>query len=442
MFRSGLKIDVRSDGSVSRRGFLRQLGGIAGVAGMISFGWRDRLLAQAAELQKSGKSMILLWMDGGPSQFETFNPKPMSKYQGPAKSIATSVPGVPIAEYWPKTAQVMDKIALIQSMSGGPTEHDLAIRYVRTGYKFTPSVEHPTWGSMVAKHRDDPNFDLPAFVRIGKARYDYPSRNPSAGVLGVTYNPLRVQEPGELPADVTPQVPTAVFKRRFALAQQLDQQFASSGTEALVKAKHDIYDRAARFALSPRLGAFDLSRERDSLRDAYGRTSFGQGCLLARRMIEQGVSFVEVLSAEDTQGWDTHRGSAFASNKKLCGIVDPAYATLLRDLADRGMLENTLVVWMGEFGRTPSFKEQGGGRDHYSKAWLAALAGAGVRGGQVIGSTDADGVEITNRPVTIPDLMTTYCSVLGLDPTEEYYTPDDRPLKTVDGGAVVSELFS
>jgi hypothetical protein len=433
-------VDVSPHGVVSRRGFLRLLGAGTAAAGVLHLGWRDLVMARAPELRRRGKAMILLWMDGGPSQFDTFNPKVGSASQGPARSIPTVVPGVHLAEYWPQTARVMNQIALIRSMLSKEAEHERAIALVRTGYPPSAAIRYPTWGSVMARKRDDVSFDLPAFVRIGKPRIA--TRDVDHGVLGVKYAAFKIDEPGQFPPDVFPPVAPEVLKRRLALSARLDAEYARSGGREAVVEKRAIYDRTARFVLSPRVGVFDLTREPDRLRDAYGRTAFGQGCLLARRLVEQGVSFIEVIStgSRNDQGWDTHK-SGFADTPPLCAEVDPAYATLLRDLHDRGLLANTLVVWMGEFGRSPKFKPDGG-RDHYAIGWLTALSGGGVRGGQVIGATNKDGVAITNRPVSVQDLFRTFCRVLDLDPDEEYTTTDERPVKLVEGGKVISELFA
>jgi uncharacterized protein (DUF1501 family) len=439
MLRPVIDVGVTGHGVVSRRGFLKAIGGAALAAGAVSVGWRELLLAQAQELRRRGKSMILLWMDGGPSQFETFNPKPGSENQGPAQAIATNVPGVYFADFWPRTAQVMDKIALIRSMQTREAEHDRAINLVRTGYPITPAIRYPTFGSVVAMKRESASFELPAFVRIGKPRIA--TRDVDHGVLGVRYASFNIDTPGELPPDVRPRQSAEVLQRRLRLTGEFDQEFAANGGAHAVAEKSTVYERTERFMLSPRLNVFDLSREADKLRDAYGRTSFGQGCLLARRLVEQGVSFVEVISTggRNDAGWDTHN-QGFRDTPNLCAEVDPAYSTLLRDLSDRGMLDNTLVVWMGEFGRTPRLKADGG-RDHYANGWITALSGGGVRMGQVIGATDANGVAVSERPVNVQDLFKTFCRVLGLNPHEEYITGDDRPVKLVEGGNVVNELF-
>jgi hypothetical protein len=232
-----------------------------------------------------------------------------------------------------------------------------------------------------------------------------------------------------------------VLRRRLQLSRGLDAEFAGAGAAAAVREKQLIYDRTARFVLSPRVGAFDLSKEPDALRDAYGRSSFGQGCLLARRLVEEGVSFVEVIStgSKSDQGWDTHK-LGHEQNPLLCQETDPAYATLLTDLADRGLLDKTLVVWMGEFCRTPKLKSDGG-RDHYSEGWIVGISGAGVKTGQVIGATDKEGGHVTDRPVGVQDLFVTFCTILGLNPHAEYTTTDARPIKLVDGGELISELI-
>ncbi len=438
MIRPFLNVQAMRDGVTSRRAFLKQLSVGAAAAGTLTLGWRDMLIAQAAELQRHGKSMILLWMDGGPSQFETFNPKPGSKNQGPAKAIDTNLPGVQFAEFWPKMAKMADKIALIRSMSSGEADHFRAIKLVRTGYKINPTLAYPTWGSVVAHERFDPAFELPAFVRVGKPRIK--TRDVNSGVLGAKYESFKIDKPGAVPEDLVPTVDPAVLRRRLALADALDAEFAKSGATAAVKEKKDVYDRTAQFVLSPKVDVFDLSGEPDKLREAYGRTDFGQGCLLARRLVESGVSFVEVFGTggRNDAGWDTHK-AGFRDTPNLCGETDPAYSTLLTDLEDRGLLENTLVVWMGEFGRTPKIKKDGG-RDHYAKGWLTCLSGAGVKVGQVIGATDKDGVDVTDRPVGVQDLFVTFCHLLGLDARHEYTTPEDQPIKLVKGGELIQEL--
>jgi hypothetical protein len=383
--------------------------------------------------------MILLWMDGGPSQFESFNPKIGSKYQGPAGAIKTNVPGIEICEQWPETAKVMDKIALIRSMKSEERDHFRAIKLVRTGYAVKPTIAYPTWGAVVAKYRWDPGFDLPAFVRIGKPRIK--TRDVNAGILGARFESFKVDEGGKLPEDVVPAVNADALNRRIALASELDEEFAKAGSLKAVQEKREVYNRTSKFVLSPLLKTFNLDDEKPELRDRYGRNAFGQACLQARRLVEAGVSFIEVINGGtgNDQGWDTHK-RGFKENPILASETDAGYATLLTDLADRGLLEKTVVVWMGEFGRTPKF-DADGGRDHYSDGWITCFSGGGVKMGQVIGATDDEGVKVTDRPVGVSDLFVTFCHLLGLKPRDEYFTELNMPVHLVEGGELISELF-
>jgi hypothetical protein len=438
----GWQLEIGRHGQLRRRSFLQTMTGTALAGAWLGSpaGLRQLMAAKADELKKLGKSMILLWMDGAPSQFESFNPKPDSANQGPSKTIQTKLAGVHFDENWTKTAQQIDKIALIRSMKSGEADHFRAIKLVKSGYAPNPAIRYPTWGSVVAMEKGDPNFDLPNYVRLGKPRIA--TRDIDHGVLGTRYAAFKVDEPGKLPEDVAPVDAAAVIERRINLTNALDAEFSKAGGDLAVNEKRAIYDRAQQFSFSPRLNTFDLSGEPDKLRDAYGRTVFGQGCLLARRLVEAGVPFIEVYSIGSTgdQGWDTHK-NGFKENPLLSQETDPGYATLLADLAERGLLDSTLVVWMGEFGRTPKFKPDGG-RDHYAEGWLVGLSGCGIRGGQVIGATDKDGVKVTDRPIDVPDLYRSICQALEIDGHKEYVT-DSRPLKLVEEkGKVVSELFT
>jgi uncharacterized protein (DUF1501 family) len=218
------------------------------------------------------------------------------------------------------------------------------------------------------------------------------------------------------------------------LMDKLEKDFAEGGGEALVADHRELNHTAARMVLSPRLAAFDLGKEKAAVRDRYGRTPFGQGCLLARRLVEAGVTFVEVVSSN----WDTHRDN-FTGHKNLAGTVDPAFAALVGDLKERGQLGRTLVVWMGEFGRTPRINALGG-RDHYPRVCNVALAGAGVKGGQVIGATDGKGMGVEERPVSVPDLFCTLCAALRIRPRKQNLA-NGRPIKIVEGGEAVKEVF-
>jgi hypothetical protein len=416
---------------VTRRDVLRAMS--SGVA-LGSLGWGAVAAAHAADLRKRGKACILLWMQGGPSQFETFSPLVGHKNGGDTKAIATSVAGIQFAEHWPEAAKVADRLAVIRSMTSKEGSHPRASYLMHTGYLPNPTARHPTLGSIVASQlaaqRAGNTCDLPPVVRIGgRGRSDS-----GAGLLGMQWDPFELRDPTQNPANTTPQVEPARHLRRLALLERLEGGFAERLPEEAADHK-SLYRRATRMIMSDAMRAFDLEQEPEAVRQEYGAGGFASGCLLARRLVESGVSFVEVVS----NGWDTHQDN-FAKVAELAGEVDRPYAALVRDLDRRGMLDDTLVIWMGEFGRTPQVNPNAG-RDHFPRSFNAVVAGGGVRGGQVIGKTDAAGVEVADRPVTVPDLFATFCRSMAIDPTVENMAPAGRPIKLVDGGTAVDELF-
>lgn len=426
-----LNVRVDRDGAVGRRGFLRTLPAMA--AGGTVFAGHGLTASAFAEARRQKKACILLYMRGAPSQFETFDPKPGSAHGGPTKAIETAIPGTRIAEGWERVAERLGEISIIRSMTNGKEgNHDRAVYQLHTGYLQSGTVRHPSLGSITAAELGSTDFDLPHFVAVG-----HRAGIVGAGYLGMSYAPFAVLEPSKMPNNI--QLPEGIDSSRFTRRQELlgglESDLAMTGGEASIRDHQALYGRAQKLVLSPRLKAFDLSRESDATRDRYGRTEFGQGCLLARRLIEQGVTCVEV----ESPGWDTHDDN-FKRVRKLAGEVDPAFAALVSDLKDRGLLDSTLVVWLGEFGRTPRINPKAG-RDHHPLSFNMAMAGGGIQGGRVIGATDADGNDVAQRPVTVPDLFCTFCRALKIDPRKERLSPLGRPLKIVEGGEAVNELF-
>ncbi len=423
-------IGLRHQSVVRRRDFLKAITTAGLAAGTL--GWRDLMALEATQLRRQGKACILLWMQGGPSHFETFSPKPHHANGGGTKAIATSVSGIEIGENLPHLAKRMHDLAIVRSMTSKEGAHPRATYLMHTGYLPTASVKYPTLGSIVAERLADAAFELPSFVRIGGNRQGGVN---GAGVLGVDYEPFVMQSAESTPRNTSPMTSNARYTRRLNLLEGLEAA-ALGGTSNPEVADHQkLYRKASTMILSPRMSAFDLQQEPQAVRDAYGPGQFAAGCLMARRLIELGVTFVEV----QLNGWDTHSDN-FNQTQQLCGQVDRPFAALVDDLKQRGMFENTLVVWMGEFGRTPRINPRGG-RDHYPKAYNVVLGGCGIRGGQVVGQTDAGGTEVTDRPVTVPDLFQTFCRALAIDPNHENYASNGRPLKIVDKGAPVTELF-
>src|SRR5947209_15795601 len=283
-------VDVRVDGrgAVSRRGFLRALGG--GGAALAGLRWGERLGLYAGELRKQGRACILLWMAGGPSQFETFDPKPGADTQGPTRAIPTAVPGIAIAEHWRRVAGVTRELAVIRSMTGKEGNHGRATYLLHTGYAPSGGIVHPGFGSIAASELGPDDFDLPHFVSI---------QGPSAGAsfLGVKFAPFVVTDPNRSPDNLAAPVPGARLHRRLGLLRELEDPFARSGAETPVRDHQALYEQTAQMVLSPRVKAFDLAAEPEKVRDAYGRSGFGQGCLMARRLVEEGVTFFEVRSS-------------------------------------------------------------------------------------------------------------------------------------------------
>jgi hypothetical protein len=411
--------------ALSRRSFLQHVSAGAVAAGTLNF--RQLMSVQAEELRKQGRSMILLWMQGGPSQLETFDPKPNTESGGQTTAIRTAVSGIQIANGWDQTAKVMNDLALIRSVTNKEGQHQRATYQLHTGYLPTGSVRHPSLGANIAKQLADLTRDLPAVVSVGQTV--------GSGFLGVDYEPFVVDNPGQLPRNIETPVATPRYSRRLGLLDKLEDDFAGRGGQIVVDNHRRLYQKASKMVMSSSVSAFDINQESESVRAKYGDSDFGRGCLLARRLVEAGVTFVEVQS----RGWDTH-DDVFNRVSKLASEVDPGMAALISDLKERGRLDRTLIVWMGEFGRTPKINPRTG-RDHWPRGFNVAVAGGGVRGGQVIGSSSSDGTNVQDRPVTIPDLFCSVCKSLNVNPRIESISPLGRPLKIVDGGKPIDELF-
>ena len=415
----------------SRRGFLHAASAAACAAGTLSF--TDRMAVHAADLRRRHKAMILLWMAGAPSQMETFDPKPDHENGGGTETVKTAVPGVEIAAPWDQVAKAAGDVAFVRSMTNKEGNHQRASYHLHTGYTPTGSARHPAFSANVAQQIAADDLEMPSIVTVGRANN---LQGVGGAFLGVDYDAFQIDRAGDPPRNLAVNTGAARLKRRIGLLERLDGEFAGRGAGDVVENHRRIYGQAAELVLGPGPGVFDLDDEPQSLKDRYGDTEFGRGCLLARRLVEAGVTFVEVRM----NGWDTHQDN-FTKVPENARQVDPAFATLIADLKDRGMLDDTLILWTGEFGRTPKINARGG-RDHYPRAFNCALAGGGVKGGRVIGSTTPDGTAVADRPVSVDDLLQSCAHALGVDADHENLTPLGRPLRVVDKGEVVSELFA
>ncbi len=388
-------------------------------------------LAQSAGGRPNRKRLVILWLDGGPSQIDTFDPKPGTATNGPFRALSTDVAGWYFCEHLPQLAARAGRLAVVRTMTSKEGSHARARQLLHWGYSPNPSVAFPSLGAVVAHEIGDLNHELPAFVQVLGEPW-------GPGYLGVEAAPYMVADPSNRLENLSRVGATdpARIAQRDELLELLDGDFAQRGGGPVVHEVAVQRLRARRLMDSNLLPAFDLRLEPDAVRDRYGRSKFGQGVLMARRLIESGVAAVEVA----LDGWDTHKDN-FRRTKALCDELDPAFSALLDDLAERQLLDDTLVLCIGEFGRSPTILA-GEGRNHWPSNYFAVLAGGGVRCGRPIGITDERSEQIVERPVQVPDLFATVAKLLGYDGSRKFQASTNRPVTLVDpDGAVVTELL-
>jgi hypothetical protein len=427
---------------LSRRDFLR-VGGLSALGLTLPGFLRLQHLAAANGAAKKSVNCILLWMQGGPSHIDTLDPKPdaPAEIRGEFQTIPTTLNGVRISEHLPLLARQTDKLSIIRGHDPKNGSHGVADHLMMSGRKFNPAMAFPCYGSVVARERGYKSGMFP-FVQLG--RYiDRRFNGGIAGFLGDQYNPFEVLDDPNAPTfkvrDLSLGTPAerARLQRRYAMLTELDRYQKNVEENAQpVKARDVFYEKAHNLITSPAAKrAFDLAQEPNRLRDAYGRNPFGQSCLLARRLIEAGVHFVTVTDG----GWDTHQNNFKSLKDRLLPRLDRGYSALLQDLSTRGLLESTLVVWFGDFGRTPKVNPSAG-RDHWATAGVACLGGGGVKTGQVVGSTNALGEVVVDSPVTPQDLAATIYHALGIPLHTWYRAQDGRPIELVPEGKPVRQL--
>lgn len=414
----------------SRRDFLR--------IGSLAFGGLNLRNLLAAEQGKSERACIVIFQNGGASQLDFFDPKPEAPIdiRGSFGSVPTSVPGIHFSGLLPRTAKALNKFAVIRSMHSDEAIHERARQYIFSGTKPRNDLLHPSYGAVMSKERGGRN-GLPPFVAIPEK-----DLSAEAGFLGPAHDPFVTGDPnakGFAVKDLT--LPSGVSNEeaeaRRGLLAKMDREFHKTTSSPLLAGMDEFSQKALDLISSPAARkAFDIHAEPDKLRDAYGRTGVGQGCLLARRLIESGTRLATVFHG----GYDTHREHE-KGVKRFTPDFDQAFPTLLEDLHQRGLLATTLVLVIGDFGRTPKINFSGG-RDHWPRGFSVALAGAGIGGGIVVGRSDAQAGEPADRPVTIEDLGATVYKALGIDAHKEYRTSNGRPARINKDGIVVKELFA
>ncbi|MGE0141833.1 MAG: DUF1501 domain-containing protein [Planctomycetota bacterium] len=430
---------ARTLDETSRRAFLaRCAAGLLGVrmlplAGAAMPPHVDVLLPTAG----TARRVIYLFMSGGMSHLDTLDPKAEgSAVMGPMKVRASNVDGIALGTHFEHLSRQMDKCCVINSMWSNQGAHSQGRYFVHTGYSMRGTIRHPSLGAWASKLRGAINPTLPPHVAIGGVD----AYGPSAGYFESRHAPLPIGDPEDGLANARrPQgVSEEQFRRRLDRLSAMDRAFEESlGGDRQVAAYSEAYDQAVQLMNSRDLLAFDLDQEEDALRDAYGRNEFGQGVLLARRLAEHGVRFIEVTSG----GWDTHTDN----EERLSDLIPPvdrALAALLADLDARGMLHDTLVVLTSEFGRTPEITRERNGRNHHAKAFSSLLAGGGLRGGVKYGRTDDNGDEVVENKVRVVDFNATIAHALGIPHDFVVNSPSGRPFKVADDGRPILELFA
>ncbi|MEK0449019.1 MAG: hypothetical protein RL088_1287 [Verrucomicrobiota bacterium] len=424
---------------VSRRDFLR-VGAISGFG--LSFGLQN-YLAHAGESALAGgkaKAAIFVRLGGGPSHMDTFDLKPDAPdtHRGEFKPIATNADGVQISEHLPKLAKCADKFAILRGVSHTLAAHELGTLYMSTGNRPLPSLQFPTYGAVISKELGAVP-ELPAFVAI-------PSQgNNPTGYLGVEYGPFdtggspQMGRPMEIRGLALRGVTMEDIDRRQNLVKRYDTAFGDAAKEDKILSGMDEFGQKAYLMMRSTKAreAFDLSREPQSITGLFGADQFSSSCLLATRLVESGVKFVTV----NLGGWDTHNDNFTALKTRKLPELDAGLSGLFTALAAKGLLESTVVFVTGEFGRTPKINPRAG-RDHYPRAMFCLLAGGGIKGGQVVGESDAKGEGPKDKAITPDEVAATFYSALGVNPRKEYLTPTGRPVMITRNGEPIKALFS
>ncbi|WP_428307749.1 DUF1501 domain-containing protein [Lacipirellula sp.] len=411
---------------MSRRHFMQHLAGASALAGP-ALALTHSLRANAAELKRNHKSCILLWMGGGPPTIDMWDMKPGAATGGKFKAISTAGEGQ-INELLPQVAQQMKHLSIVRSMSTREADHTRGTYYLHTGFVPNPNVIHPGYGSVVAHElaAKTAGLEIPPFVSVGGG-----SEGP--GFLGMGYAPFQVDSNGRVRNLDTP-AEKGRMRDRMELLGMLERRFIDQNRGSAAGEHAKVLRNTIELMSSQQMEAFKVDSEPQAMKDRYGTGGFGRGCLMARRLVETGVPFVEVSMG----GWDLHQ-NCFTTLEQKLPELDKAMSALVEDLDERGLLDDTVILWMGEFGRTPRINETAG-RDHWARSWSVVLGGGGIPGGKVIGATNEDGTAVTTEPYSSEDLMATVCRAMGISLETVFTASNGRPMKIANGGKVISEL--
>jgi len=415
---------------MNRRHFMSHLAGAAAMAAPAT-AFTSSLLANATELKKRHKAAILLWMGGGPSTMDIWDLKPGAPTGGQFKQISTSADGVAICEHMPLMAQQMHHMSIVRSMSTREADHMRGRYYMHTGYVPNPNVEHPGYGSVIAHELAEQvaGLEIPPFVSVG-------SGSVGPGFLGMTWAPFVVDSNGNV-RNLDMGIDPARLDQRLKMLETIENRFIGEKRGGSAEDHKKVIDKTVKLMTSKQMEAFKVSKEPKEMQEKYGTTGFGRGCLLARRLVEAGVPFVEV----DLGGWDMHADIFQTLSDRKLPELDKAMGALVSDLADRGMLDDTAIIWMGEFSRTPNING-GGGRDHWARSWSVVVGGAGFKRGVVVGETSSDGKEVITEPYSSQDVMASVLKSLGIGLETTFTAKNGRPMKIANSGKVIKELFT
>lgn len=413
---------------MSRRHFMRHAAGASALLGS-SLALGNSLQVHAQEMKKNRKSAILLWMGGGPSTIDLWDLKPGAVTGGPFRPINTTG-NAQICEHLPKVAQQMHNLSVVRSMSTREADHMRGRYYMHTGFVPNPNIEHPSYGSVIAHEimAQRADLDIPPFISVGGA-----SEGP--GFLGMAWAPFSVGSDGRI-NNLDMGLSDSRLAQRMKTLELIESGFIKQnrGPAALdhMKVLKKTYD----LMTSQQMAAFKVDTEPQQVKDRYGDTAFGRGCLMARRLVEVGVPFIEV----DLGGWDNHQGIHNILKDQRLPNMDQAMSALVEDLEQRELLKDTAIIWMGEFGRTPTINGNAG-RDHWARAWSVVVGGAGIQGGLAVGATDEEGRRVVTEPYSAEDLMATVCKGLGINLETTYQSKSGRPMKIANGGKLIDELL-